>query len=111
MKQFDAFGAETGDPKQIQESRWNGRDELLALRERARPDERRNLFCDSTPDPRQIGQIEVAAFHELRERIGVIRDGARGVAVRTNLEGIPLRNLQQVGDFSQQTSDVGVLHT
>jgi hypothetical protein len=82
----------------------------LTLRQRAGRDERRNFFRDATPDPGQIRQIELAAFNELRNRIRVIRNGARSVPVRANLERVAGGDLEEIGDFTEQSSDVSVLH-
>src|SRR6266705_284699 len=59
VKQLDALGAEAGNAQQLEQAGWQRRHELLALRQGARVDQRRDLFRDAAPDARQVGQVEL----------------------------------------------------
>ena len=110
VEQLDPLGTETRDAQQVEQPRRNRGDELLALGQGARRDERRDLLRDAAADPRQVRQVELPTRHELRNRIGVIGDGARRIAIRAHLERIARRDFQQVGDVAEETGDFGVLH-
>ena len=94
VKQLDALGAKAGNAQQLEQARWQRRHELLALRQGARVDQRRDLFRDAAPDARQVGQVELPSGHKLGDGIGMIRDRARGVAVGPDLERIARRDLE-----------------
>jgi hypothetical protein len=40
----------------------------------------------------------------------MVRDGFGGVAIRTNLEGVLVLDLEEVSDFSQYARDRKVIH-
>src|SRR6266581_158933 len=61
-------------------------------------------------DAGKVGEVELGAGDELGDGIRVISHGARRVAIRANLERIACRDLEKIGDFAQQTGDLGVLH-
>ena len=110
MKQLHAFGAEPGQAQQIEQSGWHRRDELLALGQGARLDQRRDLLRDAAPDSGEIGEVELLTCYELGDGVGVIGNRACGVAVRAHLERIARGDLEQIGDVSEEAGDFGVLH-
>src|SRR6266566_2966443 len=110
VKQLDPLGAETGDAQQVEESRRYRRYELLALGQGAGFHQRGDFFCDAAPDPRELGDVELTSRHELGDGIGVVRDGARGIAVGAHLERIARRDLEQIGDVTEEARNFCVLH-
>ena len=110
MKQLHAFGAEPGQAQQIEQSGWHRRDELLALGQGARLDQRRDLLRDAAPDSGEIGEVELLTCYELGDGVGVIGNRACGVAVRAHLERIARGDLEEIGDVTEEAGDLGVLH-
>src|SRR6185503_16708353 len=110
VKQLDALGAEAGNAQQLEQSGWDRGDQLLALWQGTGLDEGRDFFGDAAADAGQVGEIELAAFDQLGERIGMIGDRPRGVAIGAYAEWIGGGDLEEIGHLAQETGNLGVLH-
>ena len=110
VEQLHALGAEPRDAEQVEQARGQLARELLLQRQRAAGDDLGDFLRQIVADARDLREVFGARAHQVRERLGKVADGARGVAVRPHPERVGVLDLEEVGHLVEQAGDVGVLH-
>ncbi len=66
---------------------------------------RDQLFDLRVQIPADAGNREPLCGREVRDALGRVGDGLRGVAIRADLEGILALDLEEVADLGEDTRD------
>ena len=110
MEELHTLGTESRNAQQIEQAGRDRRHELLALWQGSGLDQRGDFLGDPVADAGKFGEVELAVGDELGDGIRMIGHRARRIAIRANLERIACGDLEEIGDVTQETGDLGVLH-
>jgi hypothetical protein len=93
--------------QQVENRRGKFFEQLLMVLDRSRVHELGDLAGQILADSRQLKAV---GRGERRDAIRVVRNRLRGIAIRANLEGVLVLDLEQVADFGEHARDGQVLH-
>src|SRR5690349_3699401 len=110
IQELHALGAEARDAQEIEQAGGEFGRELLAERQLARRDDVADFLGEVLSDTGDLREVFLVPTHEVGNRLRVVPDRARGVAVGPDPEGIRVLDLEEIRDFVEDAGDVGVLH-
>lgn len=104
----DAFGAETRDFEQFDQSGGNGSFEFFVVAEASGGDELGNFVAEAFADALDL--VEALFGHDLFQGFVEVFDGAGGVQVGAGFEGVFTLEFKQGADLGQDGGDLFLVH-